>query len=70
MKAGGEKIVTKNGESYVALIDGNRLDYHHRPERERIDLLIDDARRGLEDVVAGRARDAEEALAALEKRRG
>ncbi len=71
VKAGAEKIITKNGESYVALIDAERLDYYHRLERERIHLLlIDDARRGLEDVVAGRTRDADKALAALQKRRG
>jgi len=46
-KAGAEKIITKNGESYVALIDADRLDYYHRLERERIHLLlIDDAKRG------------------------
>jgi len=27
VKAGAEKIITKNGESYVALIDSDRLDY-------------------------------------------
>ena len=26
-KAGAEKIITKNGASYVALIDADRLDY-------------------------------------------
>ncbi|MCO8249040.1 type II toxin-antitoxin system Phd/YefM family antitoxin [Comamonas thiooxydans] len=64
VKAGAEKIITKNGESYVALIDANRLDYYHRLERERIHLLvIDDARRGLEDIVAERTQDADQALA-------
>ena len=53
-KAGAEKIITKNGESYVALIDADRLDYYHRLERERIHLLlIDDVRRGLADIAAG-----------------
>ena len=71
VKAGAEKIITKNGESYVALIDSNRLDYYHRLERERIHLLlIEDARRGLEDVVAGRTQEADTAIAALQKRRG
>ena len=28
VKAGAEKIITKNGESYVALIDADRLDYY------------------------------------------
>ena len=70
VKAGAEKIITRNGESYVALIDSDRLDYYHRLERERIHLLlIDDARRGLADVVAGRTREADAAIAALQKRR-
>ena len=59
-KAGAEKIITKNGESYVALIDADRLDYYHRLERERIHLLlIDDARRGLADIAAGRSFEAD-----------
>lgn len=37
---GAEEIITKNGESYVALIDVERLDYCHRLERERIHLLL------------------------------
>lgn len=70
VKAGAEKIITKNGESYVALIDADRLDYYHRLERERIHLLlVDDARRGLEDIVAGRTQDADQALATLQKGR-
>ena len=69
-KAGAEKIITKNGESYVALIGADRLDYYHRLERERIHLLLlDDARRGLEDIVAGRTHDADSAIARLQKRR-
>ena len=70
VKAGAEKIITKNGESYVALIDAERLDYYHRLERERIHLLlIDDARRGLEDIAAGRTQDADAAIARLQQRR-
>jgi prevent-host-death family protein len=65
VKAGAEKIITKNGESYVALIDSDRLDYYHRLERERIHLLLlEEVEKGLADVVAGRTRDAREALAA------
>lgn len=66
VKAGAEKIITKNGESYVALIDADRLDYYHRLERERIHLVVlDEIERGLADVAAGRVRDAREALAEL-----
>jgi len=68
VKAGSEKIITKNGESYVALIDAERLDYYHRLERERIHLLLlADIGKGLADVEAGRTRDAREALAELKR---
>lgn len=70
VKAGAEKIVTKNGESYVALIDAARLDYYHQLERERIHLLIlEDARRGLEDIAAGRVENADAALTRLQNAR-
>ena len=69
-KAGAEKIITKNGESYVALIDADRLDYYHRLERERIHLLlIDDARRGLADIAVGRTFEADGAIERLQQRR-
>jgi prevent-host-death family protein len=68
VKAGAEKIITKNGESYVALIDSDRLDYYHRLERERIHLvLLDEVDMGLADVAAGRSRDAREALMELRR---
>lgn len=70
VKAGAEKIITKNGESYVALIDAERLDYYHRLERERIHLLLsDDARKGLADVTAGRTQDADAGIEQLQARR-
>lgn len=69
-KAGAEKIITKNGESYVALIDAARLDYYHQLERERIHLLlIDDAQRGLADIEAGRTVGADAAIAQFQQRR-
>lgn len=68
VKAGSEKIITKNGESYVALIDAARLDYYHRLERERIHLvLLDEVEKGLADVGAGRTRGAREALGELKR---
>ena len=70
VKAGAEKIITKNGESYVALIDAQRLDHYHRLERERIHLLlIDEARKGLDDVAAGRVKDARATVRSLKRRR-
>ena len=70
VKAGAEKIITRNGESYVALIDAARLDYYHRLERERIHLLLlDEAGKGLADVAAGRVRDARGVIGALRRKR-
>ena len=70
VKTGAEKIITRNGESYVALIDARRLDYYHRLERERIHLLlIDEAAKGLGDVAVGRAKDARSAIRSIKRRR-
>jgi prevent-host-death family protein len=70
VKAGAEKIITKNGESYVAMIDAQRLDYYHRLEREHIHLLlIEEAGKGLADVAAGRVQDARGALQKIRRRR-
>ena len=70
VQAGAEKIVTKNGESFIALIGSDRLDYYHRLERERIHLLlIDEAAKGLDDVAAGRVQGARSAIFTLKRRR-
>jgi prevent-host-death family protein len=70
VKAGAEKIVTKNGESFIALIDSDRLDYYHQLERERIHLLlIDEASKGLDDVAAGRVKDGRSAIQTIKRRR-
>lgn len=70
VKAGAEKIITKNGESYIALIDAERLDYYHQLERERIHLLlVDEASKGLDDISAGRVKDARESIRQLKTRR-
>jgi len=70
VKAGAEKIITKNGESYVALIDAERLDYYHQLEREKVHLiLIDEASKGVDDIAAGRTKDARGVIAALKKHR-
>lgn len=55
VREGNEKIITRNGESYVALVDARRLDHYHRLEREHIHLtLLEEAERGWDDVEAGR----------------
>ena len=70
VKAGAEKIVTKNGESYIALIDSDRLDYYHQLERERIHLLLmNEVSTALDDVAAGRVKDADSAIRSIKRRR-
>jgi prevent-host-death family protein len=70
VKGGAEKIITKNGESYIALIDASRLDYYHQLEHERIHLLlIDEASKGLDDIATGKAKDARSVIQSIKRRR-
>ena len=70
VKGGAEKIITKSGESYIALIDANRPDSYHQLEGERIHLLlIGEASQGLDDVAAAKVNDARSAITALKGRR-
>jgi prevent-host-death family protein len=63
VRSGAEKIITRNGESYVALVDARRLDHYHRLEREHVQLaLLEEAARGLEDLRDGRVTAAREVL--------
>jgi prevent-host-death family protein len=49
-----EKILTKNGASYVAIIDARKLDYYHALETEHANLvLLAEAEVGLRQVLAG-----------------
>ena len=53
--AGEDKIITKNGEAYVALIDIAKLDYYRQAVRERGQMLqLQDLERSLDDLDAGR----------------
>lgn len=64
VRAGAEKVITRNGESYVALVDARRLDHYHRLEREHIHLaLLQEALTGIEDVRDGRVATARQVLA-------
>lgn len=70
IKAGAEKIISKNDESDIALVDAKRLDYYHQLEYTRVHLLaLDDAGKGLADIEAGRVKDAGMALNILKQRR-
>jgi prevent-host-death family protein len=59
-RGGTDKIITKNGESYVALISADKLAYFQQLERERLHLvLLEDARQAFEEIAAGRTFDAQ-----------
>ena len=64
--SGAEKVLTKNGASYVALIDARRLDYFHALEAEHANLVLaEDAITGLRQALAGQFvsdEDLDEAL--------
>lgn len=66
---GSEKLLTKNGASYVALVDARKLDYYHALEAEHAGLvLVQSALQGLEDLAAGRVMDESELDRALSAR--
>lgn len=55
VSGGHEKVLTKNGSSYVALVDARKLDYYHALEAEHGHLILGQAALdGLADVAAGR----------------
>jgi prevent-host-death family protein len=69
VRQGSEKIVTRNGESYVALVDARRLDYYHQLEKENIHLvLLQEVKQGLSDIEAGKYSKAAEVQARYQTR--
>jgi len=57
--------------SYIAFMDAQRLHYCHQLEREHIHLLlIDEASKGLDDIAAGRVKDARETIRHLKRING
>ena len=51
---GAEKVLTKNGASYVALIDARRLDHYHALEAEHAKLVLaEDAVTALQQALSG-----------------
>ncbi len=52
---GSEKLLTKNGAAYVALVDAKKLDYYHALEEEHACLvLLGEAEIGLQEILAGK----------------
>ena len=52
--SGAEKVLTKNGSSYVALVDAKKLDYYHALELEHAGLvLLSEAETALAKGAAG-----------------
>lgn len=63
---GAEKVLTKNGSSFVAIIDARKLDYYHALEEEHASLvLLDEAETGLRELLAGKRVSTDELMSAL-----
>lgn len=64
--AGAEKLLTKNGTAYVAIVDARKLDYYHTLEAEHANLvLLTEAEAGLRELMAGQRVSSDELLKAL-----
>jgi PHD/YefM family antitoxin component YafN of YafNO toxin-antitoxin module len=64
--AGAEKVLTKNGSSFVAIVDARKLDYYHALEEEHASLvLLDEAETGLRQLLAGQRVPSSELTLAL-----
>ena len=63
---GAEKVLTKNGASYVAIVDAKKLDYYHALEEEHAGLvLLEEAEKGLRQILAGQRVSTADLLQAL-----
>jgi prevent-host-death family protein len=63
---GAEKVLTKNGSSFVAIVDARKLDYYHALEEEHAGLvLLDEAETGLRQLLAGQRVTSKELALAL-----
>lgn len=63
---GAEKLLTKNGSAYVALVDAKKLDYYHALEEEYAGLvLLTEAEIGLQEVLAGKCISSAALMSAL-----
>ncbi len=52
--AGAEKLLTKNGTAYVAIVDAKKLDYYHALENEYAHLvMLNEAETGLREILSG-----------------
>lgn len=64
--AGSEKVLTKDGASFVAIVDARKLDYYHALEEEHTSLvLLDEAETGLRQLLAGQRVASNELTLAL-----
>lgn len=63
---GAEKLLTKNGAAYVAIVDARKLDYYHALEEEHANLvLISEAETGLREVIAGHRVSSDDLMKSL-----
>ncbi|SAL21644.1 addiction module antitoxin [Caballeronia arvi] len=70
VRDGTEKIITKDGKRWAALISAEKLDAFHRMELAQLHLqTLHDVKNGLDDIAAGRTTSALDAIARIRARR-
>ena len=61
-----EKVMTKNGVSFVAIVGARKRNYYHALEEEHASLvLLDGAETGLDELLAGKRISTDELISAL-----
>lgn len=61
-----EKVLTKNGVRFVAIVGARKLNYYHALEEEHASLvLLDGAETGLDELLAGKQISTDELISAL-----
>ena len=61
-----EKVLTKNGVSFVAIVGARKLNYYHALEEEHASLaLLDGVETGLDELLAGKRISTDELISAL-----
>lgn len=64
-----EEIASKHDANDVAMTTGAGEDCRDQLDRERMYLLLDDAKRGLADIESGRVQGADAAISHLQQQR-
>ncbi|WP_061124513.1 type II toxin-antitoxin system prevent-host-death family antitoxin [Caballeronia catudaia] len=70
VRDGTDKIITKDGKRWAALISAEKLDAFHRMEHAQLySQTLHDVKKGLDDIAAGRTTEGRAAITRIRARR-